>query len=111
MPDQSGERGSSEYNKKRLQWKPVSNGAGHDHVNSREKSDKEQQRENPDKSSAGKKYQIDDRQDQHGDKTYDRAHDIKWCSVLFGERPKSPKASELQASQLDEADGVLGDVF
>src|SRR5262245_1052509 len=60
--------------------------------------------------SAGKKYQIDDRQDQHGNETYDRTHDIKWRSILFGKWPKSPKACELQASQLDEADRVFGDV-
>src|SRR5512141_2153895 len=61
--------------------------------------------------SAGEKYQIDDRQDQHGDKTYNRPHDIQRRSIVFGKGPKSPKPRELETGQLHEADGVFGDVF
>ena len=61
--------------------------------------------------SAGEKHQVDDRQDQDGDKTDNRAHDIQRRSVVFGKRPKSPKSRELESGQLDEADRVFGDVF
>src|SRR5262249_53940005 len=90
---------------------PIANGPDHDHVDCRKVSDKEQERKNVDKVSAREKYQIDDRQDQHGDKTYNRAHDIQRRSIVFSKWPRSPKTRELETGQFDETDWILGDVF